>query len=79
VDAITVEDGLLRDAGVGVGVGVDAGFVIGEGLGVGPGVGVGVGVTCEDTFQIHVCISVPFALLAIADTFHVPVFALVFV
>ena len=37
------------------------------------------GVTCCDTVQIHVCIVVPFAFVATADTFHVPVTALVFV
>ena len=55
--------------------------VRGEGPGVGQdvGVGEGMGITCVDTFQIHVCIAVPFSLDAIADTFHVPVAALLFV
>ena len=39
-----------------------------------------VGIACSsDTFQVPVCTSVPFSLLAIADTFHVPVIALIFV
>ena len=70
-----------RDIGVGegveVGVGVGLGGVIGEGLGVGPGVGAGV--TCSDTSQRHVCMSVPFSFVATADTFHVPTEGLVFV
>jgi len=55
--------------------------IIGEGLGVGHGVGAGegMGVVTGNTFQIHVCIVVPFSLDATADTFHVPVTALVFV
>jgi hypothetical protein len=40
------------------------------------GVGVGVG---EETFQIHVCMTVPFLFVAIADTFHIPTAGLVFV
>ena len=51
----------------------------GEGLGVGPGVGVGVGVACGDTFHIHFRETVPFSLLTIAVTFHLPATALVFV
>jgi len=57
--------------GVGVGVGEGDGEVVGEGEGV--------GVTCCDTVQIHVCRVVPFAFVATANTFHVPVTALVFV
>ena len=60
---------------MGVGVGVGVGVVRGEGLGV----GVDVGVSCDDTFQVHVWMTVPFSLYAIADTFHVPATALVFV
>ena len=63
----------MKFVGGGVGVGV------GEGDGEGVGEGEGVGVTCCDTFQIHVCRAVPFSLDATADTFHVPVAALVFV
>ena len=60
-------------------------MVIGEGLDVGPdvgegvGIGEGVGVTCGDTFQIQVCIAVPFSLLAIAVMSHIPTAALIFV
>jgi len=64
---------------VGGGVGVGVGVGEGDGEGVGEGEGEGVGVTCCDTFQIHVCIAVPFALLTIAETFHVPIAALVLV
>ncbi|MCW3137691.1 MAG: hypothetical protein N2V76_04590 [Methanophagales archaeon] len=66
-------------AGVGVGVGVGERYGEGVGEGEGEGEGVGVGVTCCDTFQIHVCIAVPFSFVATADTFHVPATALVFV
>ena len=52
---------------------------VGVGVRVGVGIGEGVGVTCGDTFQIHVCISVPFSFVATADTFHVPTAAFVFV
>ena len=47
--------------------------------GVGEGVGLVVGVIAGDTFQIHVCIAVPFSLLMIAVTFQVPADAVVFV
>jgi len=62
-----------------LGDGFGVGVIIGEGLGVGHGVGEGVGIIACDTVQIHVCIVVPFAFVATADTFHVPVTALVFV
>jgi len=65
--------------GVGAGVGVGVGVGVGEGYGEGVGEGEGVGATCCDTVQIHVCIVVPFSFVATADTFHVPVTALVFV
>ena len=57
------------------------GVVIGEGPGVGQGVGVGegMGITRVDTFQIHVCIAVPFSLYASAVMFHIPTMGLVFV
>ena len=64
---------------VGGGVGVGVGVGVGEGDGEGVGEGEGVGVTCCDTVQIHVCRVVPFALLTIAETFHVPIAALVLV
>jgi len=70
------------DGGVGVGVGAGVEEGDGESEGVGDGVGdvmPGMGISCEDTFQIHVCMTVPFSLLAIAEIFHVPVAALVFV
>ena len=51
----------------------------GVGLGVGLAVGEGVGVTCDDTFQVHVCMMVPFTFVAIAERFHVPTAGLVFV
>ena len=63
--------------GAGVGVGVGVGEVYGEGEEVGEGEGVGA--TCCDTVQIHVCISLPSGLLAIAETYHVPIAALVLV
>ena len=62
-----------------VGVGVEVGEGYGEGVGEGEGEGEGVDATCCDTVQIHVCIVVPFSFVATADTFHVPVTALVFV
>lgn len=75
MDAMASED-MMLGAGVGDGVVI----VIGEGLGVGIGVGVREGmVTWSETFQIHVCISVPFIFVAIAEMFHVPTAGLVFV
>ena len=65
------------DAGIGEGEGVGVGVIRGEGLGV--RLGVGVGVACGDTFQTHICMTVPFLLYASADTFHVLTMALVFV
>ena len=65
--------------GVGVGVGVGVGAVRGEEPGVGADVGVDAGVSCGDTFQSHVWTTAPFSLDAIADTFHVPATALMFV
>ena len=69
--------------GGGVGAGVEVGVGVGEGYGegeeVGEGEGEGVGATCCDTVQIHVCISLPSGLLAIAETYHVPIAALVLV
>jgi len=70
---VTFEDKIRVGTGVGVGV------VTGVGLGVRHGVGEGVGIIACDTVHIHVCIAVPLSLYAIADTFHVPVAALVFV
>jgi len=66
---------------VGVRIGVVVGVGDGSGVkvGVGPGVGVGAGVACGDTFHIHVCITVPFVFDAIAEIFHTPVTALLFV
>ena len=64
---------------MGSGDGVGVGVRVGVGVGVGVGIGEGVGVTCGDTFQIHVCISVPFSFVATADTFHIPTAAFVFV
>jgi len=63
------------------GVGVGVGVVRGEEPGVGADMGVDAGVSCDDTFQNHVwtTVPVPFSLDAIADTFHVPATALVFV
>ena len=71
----------MKFVGGGVGAGVGVGVGVGEGYGevVGEGEGEGVGATCCDTVQIHVCRVVPFAFVATADTFHVPVTALVFV
>ncbi|PXF52812.1 MAG: hypothetical protein C4B56_04575 [Candidatus Methanophagaceae archaeon] len=62
-----------------MGDGFGVGVIIGEGPGVGHGVGEGVGIIACNTVHIHVCIAVPFSLDATADTFHVPVTALVFV
>ena len=64
-----------------MGDGFGVGVIIGEGLGVGHwvGAGEGMGGVTSNTFHIHVCIAVPFSLDATADTFHVPVTALVFV
>ena len=70
---MTFESRDCIDIGVWEGEGVGVGVIRGEGLGV------GVGVTREDTFQTHVRISVPFSLLVIADTFHMPTAGLVFV
>lgn len=80
---MTFEDKRCMGVGEGDGVGV----IRGEGLGVGPGVGVGVGigvgegvgVIASDTFQIHVCIEVPFLFVATADTFHMSTAGVVFV
>ena len=52
---------------------------VGVGVRVGVGTGEGVGVTCGDTFQLHVCIPMPFSLYAIAVMFHVPTVGLIFV
>ena len=64
-----------------MGDGFGVGVIIGVGLGVRHwvGAGEGMGVVIGNTFHIHVCIAVPLSLYAIADTFHVPVTALVFV
>ena len=51
----------------------------GDGVGRGVGIGEGVGVTCDDTFQSHICMMVPFSFVAIADTFQLPTAGLVFV
>ena len=69
-----------EDMMLGAGVGDGVVIVIGEGLGVGTGVGVREGmVTWSETFQIQVCISVPFSFMATAVMFHVPTAGLVFV
>ncbi|MGB7531784.1 MAG: hypothetical protein WA977_02245 [Halobacteriota archaeon] len=76
---------MTSDAKIRAGAGVGDGVIKGEGLGVGPGVGVGVGIgegvgiACGDTFQIHVCIVVPFSFVATADMPHIPIAGLVFV
>ena len=71
----------MKFVGGGVGAGVEVGVGVGEGYGEGKevGEGEGVGATCCDTVQIHVCISLPSGLLTIAETFHVPIAALVLV